>query len=51
MPQMAPMNWISLYILFLFLFIMMIIINYYSFLYTPKSIKTIKKAKKINWKW
>nr|ARH54133.1 ATP synthase F0 subunit 8 [Bradybatus kellneri] len=51
MPQMAPINWLSLYFFFLFLFILTIIMNYYIFLYLPKT--NTKKSNKIlfNWKW
>uniref|UniRef100_A0AAU7GJG9 ATP synthase complex subunit 8 n=1 Tax=Cardipennis shaowuensis TaxID=342701 RepID=A0AAU7GJG9_9CUCU len=51
MPQMAPMNWVSLYIFFSFLLLLLIVFNYYMFLYTPLKMKIIKKEKKINWKW
>nr|AXS66397.1 ATP synthase F0 subunit 8 [Curculionoidea sp. 8 KM-2017] len=51
MPQMAPMNWVTLYMYFMFLFLMMIIINYYMFIYTPKMTQINKKSKNINWKW
>nr|YP_010029659.1 ATP synthase F0 subunit 8 [Pimelocerus perforatus]QOU11165.1 ATP synthase F0 subunit 8 [Pimelocerus perforatus] len=51
MPQMAPLNWLSLYFFFFLMFILSIILNYYMFLYTPK--KPTNKIKKIsmNWKW
>nr|AXS66378.1 ATP synthase F0 subunit 8 [Curculionoidea sp. 7 KM-2017] len=51
MPQMAPMNWLTLYFIFFFLLLIMIIMNYFIFLYKPlMSKKTIKKNL-INWKW
>nr|QZL38951.1 ATP synthase F0 subunit 8 [Lixus subtilis] len=51
MPQMAPLNWLTLYILFTLLFLIMVIMNYYNFIYTPK-MKMIESMKKtINWKW
>nr|YP_009906689.1 ATP synthase F0 subunit 8 [Elaeidobius kamerunicus]QLI52332.1 ATP synthase subunit 8 [Elaeidobius kamerunicus] len=51
MPQMSPLNWLSMYMLFTLLFILSVIINYYMFLYTPKmQIKAVEK-KTINWKW
>nr|AEP27525.1 ATP synthase F0 subunit 8 [Anthonomus pomorum] len=43
MPQMAPLNWLSLYSYFIILFILTIIINYYIFLYQPKI--SLKKKK------
>nr|AND96671.1 ATP synthase F0 subunit 8 [Eurysternus caribaeus] len=50
MPQMAPINWLSLYILFCLIFILFNILNYFMFNYKIKTY-TPKKMKKINWKW
>nr|YP_010554805.1 ATP synthase F0 subunit 8 [Sternochetus gravis]UYP50690.1 ATP synthase F0 subunit 8 [Sternochetus gravis] len=51
MPQMAPMNWILLYIYFFMILILISIFNYYMFLYKPK-FKTIKMSYiPMNWKW
>nr|ASN65954.1 ATP synthase F0 subunit 8 [Odontocheila batesii] len=52
MPQMAPMNWIMLYILFSMIYLLVNFMNYY--IYSIKS--TYKKlskfiTKSINWKW
>nr|AXS66499.1 ATP synthase F0 subunit 8 [Coleoptera sp. 25 KM-2017] len=51
MPQMAPLNWLSLYMMFLILFSMTIILNYYSFLYQPKTQTMNKSFPKTHWKW
>nr|UWM92602.1 ATP synthase F0 subunit 8 [Creophilus maxillosus] len=51
MPQMAPMNWLILFIMFTMIFIMFNCINYFSFNYQPKSSELNKISKKINWKW
>nr|AVN68026.1 ATP synthase F0 subunit 8 [Balta sp. Cairns, Australia] len=52
MPQMMPMNWLILYLLFLIIFIMFNITNYYIIIYsTKKSIKMMMKSKMSNWKW
>nr|QAT19786.1 ATP synthase F0 subunit 8 [Curculio sp. SZ-2019]QGA70764.1 ATP synthase F0 subunit 8 [Eucryptorrhynchus scrobiculatus]QGA70765.1 ATP synthase F0 subunit 8 [Eucryptorrhynchus scrobiculatus] len=52
MPQMAPMSWLSMYILFIFMFLLMIILNYFTFLYYPNNKKLNKSfKKKMNWKW
>nr|AML25881.1 ATP synthase F0 subunit 8 [Staphylinidae sp. BMNH 1274178] len=51
MPQMAPMSWLLLFFMFIIAFIMFNILNYYSFLYPPKTAKTKKKSIFINWKW
>nr|ALO70639.1 ATP synthase F0 subunit 8 [Ischnosoma splendidum] len=51
MPQMAPMNWLSLFIYFSIIFMMFNTLNYFSFLYKPKTF-TFKVNKTIfNWKW
>nr|YP_009353584.1 ATP synthase F0 subunit 8 [Curculio davidi]AQX92155.1 ATP synthase F0 subunit 8 [Curculio davidi] len=52
MPQMAPMSWLTLYFIFIMIFVLMIIMNYYSFLYSTNNNFTKKTNKKlINWKW
>nr|YP_010294900.1 ATP synthase F0 subunit 8 [Oiceoptoma thoracicum]UMO90838.1 ATP synthase F0 subunit 8 [Oiceoptoma thoracicum] len=51
MPQMAPMNWLILFIMFIIIFLMFNSMNYFSFKYPTKSISTSKTTSKINWKW
>nr|ARH54922.1 ATP synthase F0 subunit 8 [Ceutorhynchus parvulus] len=51
MPQMAPLSWMSLYTLFISLLIIMIIMNYYMQMYTPKSYTMKNMMKIIKWKW
>nr|YP_009441854.1 ATP synthase F0 subunit 8 [Dryocoetes villosus]AOY39607.1 ATP synthase F0 subunit 8 [Dryocoetes villosus] len=51
MPQMAPINWTSLYLLFIMLFLMMIILNYFTFTYMPKYKTSQIKISSIFWKW
>nr|QXG82649.1 ATP synthase F0 subunit 8 [Orthomus sp. BMNH 1042407] len=53
MPQMAPMNWLSLYIFFTMIFLMFNFLNYYLFLIKNNLIiKTNNYMNKIlNWKW
>nr|WMQ52312.1 ATP synthase F0 subunit 8 [Ceutorhynchus cf. asper XHL-2023] len=51
MPQMAPINWVTLYFLFIFLLILLIITNYYMYIYTPKTCKMKINQKSLNWKW
>nr|YP_009939838.1 ATP synthase F0 subunit 8 [Ectophasia rotundiventris]QNV49153.1 ATP synthase F0 subunit 8 [Ectophasia rotundiventris] len=54
MPQMAPIGWLSLFIMFTMAFLFFNMMNYYSFMhFMPKS-NLIKKSKLINslsWKW
>nr|AWN56082.1 ATP synthase F0 subunit 8 [Anthicidae sp. DPP-2018] len=51
MPQMAPLNWLTLMIYFILILMIISSLNYFSFLYTPKK-SIIKKSKfQINWKW
>nr|AXS66489.1 ATP synthase F0 subunit 8 [Cucujoidea sp. 28 KM-2017] len=51
MPQMAPLNWLTLMIYFSLLFMIFNSMNYFNFHYLPKKMKTEKKTIKINWKW
>nr|ALO77187.1 ATP synthase F0 subunit 8 [Elateridae sp. GENSP01] len=51
MPQMAPLSWINLFILFISTFLILNSLNYFSFIYENKSTKKSMKTKSINWKW
>nr|YP_009185856.1 ATP synthase F0 subunit 8 [Liogluta microptera]ALO70665.1 ATP synthase F0 subunit 8 [Liogluta microptera] len=51
MPQMAPMNWLSLFLMFIIVFMIFNSLNYFCFLYTPKTMKMEKSTSSINWKW
>nr|ALO76334.1 ATP synthase F0 subunit 8 [Bolboceratex sp. BOL01] len=51
MPQMAPLNWLGLFITFIVTFIVFNLLTYYVFTYPPKSYKTEVSTSKINWKW
>nr|YP_010117782.1 ATP synthase F0 subunit 8 [Diplonevra peregrina]QPN53555.1 ATP synthase F0 subunit 8 [Diplonevra peregrina] len=52
MPQMAPISWLLLFIIFSMTFIMVNILNYYNFIYKSEisSHKSIS-SKSMNWKW
>nr|UOU85256.1 ATP synthase F0 subunit 8 [Tachydromia umbrarum] len=53
MPQMSPLSWLILYILFTMIFIMMCMINYFSYL--PNNPQYTHSSKNyslsMNWKW
>nr|WRM53941.1 ATP synthase F0 subunit 8 [Flavicorniculum planiforceps] len=54
MPQMAPISWLSLFIIFSTTFMIFNMINYYLFIpLMPKSnlINKKKLTKSFNWKW
>nr|AOY39984.1 ATP synthase F0 subunit 8 [Scolytinae sp. BMNH 1040174] len=51
MPQMAPISWVTLYIMFTLLFIMTCVMNYYIFLYKPKNVEKEKIKSLYSWKW
>nr|UOU85295.1 ATP synthase F0 subunit 8 [Compsobata cibaria] len=53
MPQMAPIGWLSLFIIFSMAFIFFNIMNYYSILPTTPESKTSLQisCKSLNWKW
>uniref|UniRef100_A0A6H0N214 ATP synthase complex subunit 8 n=1 Tax=Eurynassa australis TaxID=2546591 RepID=A0A6H0N214_9CUCU len=51
MPQMAPLNWLILAIIFSSVFLIFNVFNYFSFSYETKTQKTSKKKIPTNWKW
>nr|AYR05245.1 ATP synthase F0 subunit 8 [Coleoptera sp. ACP-2013] len=51
MPQMAPLNWLTLLIYFLIVFFLINIMNYYNFNYKIKNSFSSKSLIKLNWKW
>nr|ALO77208.1 ATP synthase F0 subunit 8 [Glaresis sp. GLA01] len=51
MPQMAPLSWLTLFVIFTLTFLILNSLNYYNFIYTPKTQKFTVKPIKNNWKW
>nr|YP_010730247.1 ATP synthase F0 subunit 8 [Blepharipa latigena]WEG23062.1 ATP synthase F0 subunit 8 [Blepharipa latigena] len=54
MPQMAPINWLSLFIIFIITFLIFNMMNYYLFIpILPKSnlMNNNMKMNSLNWKW
>nr|ADO60485.1 ATP synthase F0 subunit 8 [Elmidae sp. BMNH 840216] len=51
MPQMAPMNWVSLLIMFITIFLMFNSMNYFMFKYQNKTYSTKTNKFFFNWKW
>nr|YP_010925941.1 ATP synthase F0 subunit 8 [Thelaira chrysopruinosa]WKF19262.1 ATP synthase F0 subunit 8 [Thelaira chrysopruinosa] len=53
MPQMAPMNWLSLFIFFFLMFIIFNMMNYFFFFTNKPMLKFsfMKNKKLLNWKW
>nr|QNP10100.1 ATP synthase F0 subunit 8 [Tympanogaster modulatrix] len=51
MPQMAPMNWLMLFLYFTLIFMIFNSMNYFSFKYKILSKNFFKKNNFINWKW
>nr|UPX88078.1 ATP synthase F0 subunit 8 [Aedeomyia squamipennis] len=53
MPQMAPISWLTLFIIFSITFMIFNIKNYYNFLYPlSKTSQNLNiKKNKMNWKW
>nr|AXS66521.1 ATP synthase F0 subunit 8 [Cucujoidea sp. 33 KM-2017] len=51
MPQMAPLNWLILFIYFISIFILFNVMNYFSFLYKIKESSFKKNKISFNWKW
>nr|YP_010137190.1 ATP synthase F0 subunit 8 [Apriona germarii]QWM97262.1 ATP synthase F0 subunit 8 [Apriona germarii] len=51
MPQMAPLNWLTLYFFFVIILVLFNILNFYSFNYIIKIQNKTKKILNFNWKW
>nr|YP_010397373.1 ATP synthase F0 subunit 8 [Trichius succinctus]UQJ77493.1 ATP synthase F0 subunit 8 [Trichius succinctus] len=51
MPQMSPLSWLILFIVFCITFILFNVMNYYCIQYPVKTISKEKKITQINWKW
>nr|ALO76347.1 ATP synthase F0 subunit 8 [Limnius perrisi] len=51
MPQMAPMNWLTLFLTFIMIFLMFNSMNYFMFKYQSKSYDTTTNSFFMNWKW
>nr|YP_007517099.1 ATP synthase F0 subunit 8 [Procecidochares utilis]AGG10662.1 ATP synthase F0 subunit 8 [Procecidochares utilis]UXG57158.1 ATP synthase F0 subunit 8 [Procecidochares utilis] len=53
MPQMAPISWLSLFIIFSITFMLYNIMNFYSMNYKSPQFKNKFKMfnKSLNWKW
>nr|AXS66483.1 ATP synthase F0 subunit 8 [Tenebrionoidea sp. 7 KM-2017] len=50
MPQMMPLNWLTLMFMFIMIFYLFNCINYFSFIYSQKNFFNKKKIS-WNWKW
>nr|AYW52094.1 ATP synthase F0 subunit 8 [Anthribidae sp. 6 ACP-2013] len=51
MPQMAPLNWLTLFFYFILIFLMFNSVNYFNMLKLPQKSKFLKNFNLINWKW
>nr|WKU83949.1 ATP synthase F0 subunit 8 [Hadromyia pulchra] len=53
MPQMAPINWLSLFLLFSFIYLLFNMMNYFLYLPLMSKSKSLNKitTNSMNWKW
>nr|APX40814.1 ATP synthase F0 subunit 8 [Smaragdina concolor] len=51
MPQMAPINWLSLFITFIITLLVFSTMNYFFITYFPKKPVFHKKTSLNNWSW
>nr|WHM51787.1 ATP synthase F0 subunit 8 [Anacanthotermes sp.]WHM51800.1 ATP synthase F0 subunit 8 [Anacanthotermes sp.] len=52
MPQMMPISWTTMLIVFSLTFMMFNVMNYFSYIPKNKKVKsTTKQPEKMNWKW
>nr|QMS48769.1 ATP synthase F0 subunit 8 [Osmylus lucalatus] len=52
MPQMAPINWLTLFIYFTIVMFLFNVMNYFIISYTPPASKTLfYSTNSLTWKW
>nr|YP_010502593.1 ATP synthase F0 subunit 8 [Basilepta melanopus]UXC97420.1 ATP synthase F0 subunit 8 [Basilepta melanopus] len=51
MPQMAPLNWLMLFMIFFMTLIMFLVQNYFMKINSMEKKTKIKPKHMINWKW
>nr|AML25861.1 ATP synthase F0 subunit 8 [Staphylinidae sp. BMNH 1274173] len=51
MPQMAPLNWLFLFLFMTMIFLVFNSMNYFSFLYSSSYTPSNQKKNINNWKW
>nr|YP_010384351.1 ATP synthase F0 subunit 8 [Alima pacifica]UGW52246.1 ATP synthase F0 subunit 8 [Alima pacifica] len=52
MPQMSPLLWLNLYVFFFSIFLLFIIMSYFTFSPTMQQQETVSYGKQqMNWKW
>nr|APX39787.1 ATP synthase F0 subunit 8 [Pachybrachis sp. ReAss_5] len=51
MPQMAPINWLSLFMTFIIALLIFSAMNYFATIYTPETSTKSKNDLSISWKW
>nr|AYP72662.1 ATP synthase F0 subunit 8 [Colasposoma sp. EMHAU-15070314] len=51
MPQMAPLNWLSMFIMFIMTLVMFILQNYFIKIDYPKKLNLKTNKNSYNWKW
>uniref|UniRef100_A0AAU7YTK0 ATP synthase complex subunit 8 n=1 Tax=Cheilosia ochreipila TaxID=3103808 RepID=A0AAU7YTK0_9MUSC len=53
MPQMAPIKWLSLFLLFSIIFLLFNMMNYFLFYPSTPKLKNLSKifTNSMNWKW
>nr|YP_010713095.1 ATP synthase F0 subunit 8 [Meromyza saltatrix]WDA93961.1 ATP synthase F0 subunit 8 [Meromyza saltatrix] len=53
MPQMAPINWLFLFLMFSMIFLLFNMMNYYSIIPSSPKLNLLKmmKTNSLNWKW
>nr|YP_009701197.1 ATP synthase F0 subunit 8 [Idgia oculata]QEQ14403.1 ATP synthase F0 subunit 8 [Idgia oculata] len=51
MPQMSPLNWTMLFLMFTMIFLVINLINFYLFNYKSQNFSLKSKKMITNWKW
>nr|YP_010248181.1 ATP synthase F0 subunit 8 [Gonodactylus smithii]YP_337839.1 ATP synthase F0 subunit 8 [Gonodactylus chiragra]ABA18051.1 ATP synthase F0 subunit 8 [Gonodactylus chiragra]QTK16222.1 ATP synthase F0 subunit 8 [Gonodactylus smithii]UEV86992.1 ATP synthase F0 subunit 8 [Gonodactylellus affinis] len=52
MPQMSPLLWLNLYVFFFLIFMLFVMMNYFTYTPSMKEQETLKyEPHQMNWKW
>nr|YP_010352933.1 ATP synthase F0 subunit 8 [Tropostreptus microcephalus]UOF70364.1 ATP synthase F0 subunit 8 [Tropostreptus microcephalus] len=51
MPQMFPMNWLLMFLIFVTMYLLMTLFINYNYLHNPMTMQNVLSKTKLNWKW
>nr|UOF70221.1 ATP synthase F0 subunit 8 [Tropostreptus sigmatospinus]UOF70351.1 ATP synthase F0 subunit 8 [Tropostreptus sigmatospinus] len=51
MPQMFPMNWLLMFLIFVTMYLLMTLFINYNYTHSPMTTQSMLSKTKLNWKW